>query len=224
MLLTGIDAFDRLARDSPADLEKFLATVHEAGWIIKATDKLPVTIVAQFFPRQRRFSFHPARMSILTRNPLRKDVIVDRSGPINDQGQLPEFLDQAVKAWRKAQVLYDGISWQGEPRATAIAEEIAKSHPEWTDHLFSLLLDPSQLVAGYALWTLELMKSPLLENIPPEVLQSRSRVTVTTRDLKDTKELGWLARQAQRRARTRAGTSPASPALQAKEVGLSAGT
>lgn len=145
-----------------------------------------------------------------------------RQTPIDGPGQLPELLDRAIAIWRKAQILYDGPSWEGQPRATAIAEQIAATHPEFEAHLASLLVDPSQLVAAYALWTLELIRSPLLENIPPEVLRRRSRVSVLMGSIQDTKELGWLARQAQRRARERAGIAPASPSSQAKEVGIPA--
>ena len=65
MVRTGVEAFDRLARDSPAELEEFLTKVRERGWIVKATDKLAIDVVAQFFPRKGRFYYHPERMSIL---------------------------------------------------------------------------------------------------------------------------------------------------------------
>jgi hypothetical protein len=62
---TGVEAFDRLARDSPAELEEFLAKVRARGWIVKATDKLPADLIAYFLPRKGRFYYHPGRMSIL---------------------------------------------------------------------------------------------------------------------------------------------------------------
>ena len=141
---------------------------------------------------------------------------------INDPGRRPELLDHAIDIWRKAQILHDRRSCQGEPKSTAIAEEIAESHPELEAPLASLLLDPSQLVAAHALWTLELMRSPLLENLPPEVLQNRSRVTLITGSLKTSTDLGSLARQAQRRARARAGVTPASPTPEAEGIGIPA--
>jgi hypothetical protein len=144
--------------------------------------------------------------------------------PVDGPSQRPELLERAVAIWRKAQVLFENCSWEGEPKAVAIAEQIAESHPEYEADLAALLLDPSQLVAAYALRTLERMRSPLLENIPSEVLQRRSRVTSSSGSIQDTKELGWLARRAQRRARERAGLPPASPAPDAKKVGLSAET
>ena len=61
-----------------------------------------------------------------------------------------------------------------------------------------------QLVAAYALMTLELMESPILQNIPPEVLQRRSTVAMATRGVRTSTDLDSTARQAQRRARARA--------------------
>jgi hypothetical protein len=141
---------------------------------------------------------------------------------VDGPSQRPELLERAVAIWRKAQLLFEGLSWQGEPKALAIAEQIAESHPDYEADLAALLFDPSQLVAAYALRTLERMRSPLLESIPSEVLQRRSRVTVNTGSIQMSTDLGCLAREAQRRARARAGLPPASPSPKAKEVGLSA--
>ena len=55
MLTTGVDAFDRLAEDSPAELQEFLAEVRAGAWIVEATDKLPSGVVAYFFPRKGCF-------------------------------------------------------------------------------------------------------------------------------------------------------------------------
>ena len=104
----------------------------------------------------------------------------------------------------------------------AIAEELAACHPDCEPALASLLLDASQLVAAYALQTLEWMESPLLQNIPPEVLQRRSRVTLTSGSIHETMDLGWLARRAQRRARRRAGIPPEAAARDSRQVGISA--
>jgi hypothetical protein len=141
---------------------------------------------------------------------------------VEGPGRGSALLDRAVAIWRKAQILYETGSWRGKPEAVAIAEELAASHPECESALASLLLDASQLVAAYALLTLELMDSPILQNIPPEVLQRRSRVTLTTGSINVTTDLGSLARQAQLRARKRAGLPPASPSPKAKEAGTSA--
>lgn len=137
-------------------------------------------------------------------------------------GRGSALLERAIPIWRKAQVFYAYPSWEGEPRAVAMAEEIAQSHPECETALATLLLDPSQLVAAYALRTLETMESPLLQEIPPEVLQRRSRVTFTSGSIKWTTDLGWMARRAQRWARERAGLPPAPPSREVREVGLPA--
>jgi hypothetical protein len=63
--ITGIEKYDRLAKDSPDDLNAFIEAVKQFGWIVKATSKLPAYTIAQFFPRKRRFYFDPQRMSIL---------------------------------------------------------------------------------------------------------------------------------------------------------------
>ena len=144
-------------------------------------------------------------------------------GQNGGEGPGSPLLTRAIAIWRKAQVLFETGSWEGEPAAVAIAEELAAAHPECEPALVSLLLDASQLVAAYALMTLELMESPALRNLSPEVLQRGSRVTRTTGSIKDTQELGWLARRAQRRARERAGIPPAAAAARdSREVGISA--
>lgn len=114
-----------------------------------------------------------------------------------------ELLNRAIVVWRKAQVLYETPSWKGQPEARAIAEQIAGSHPECEPALASLILDGSQLVAAYALLTLELMRSPVLQNIPLEVLQQRSNVTLVCGSVKTSMDLGGWARQIQKRARER---------------------
>ena len=62
---TGVEAFDRLAKDSPAEFHAFLDKVRENGWIIKATDKLGRTTPALYFPRKGRFYYDPQRMTVL---------------------------------------------------------------------------------------------------------------------------------------------------------------
>lgn len=141
---------------------------------------------------------------------------------VEGPGRGPALLDCAVAIWRKAQIVYETGSWRGKPETVAVAEELAASHAECGPALASLLLDASQLVAAYALLTLELMESPLLQHIPPEVLQRRSRVTLSTGSIHVTTDLGWLAREAQRRARERVGLPPISPSPDAEGVGISA--
>jgi hypothetical protein len=63
--ITGVAAFDALAKDSPQALQAFLDEVRQNGWIVKSTDKLPSERVAYFLPRKRRFYYNPERMTIL---------------------------------------------------------------------------------------------------------------------------------------------------------------
>lgn len=62
---TGVEAFDRLAEECPAELQAFLAKVRASGWIGKETDKLSSGTIAYFLPRKGRFYYHPGRLSIL---------------------------------------------------------------------------------------------------------------------------------------------------------------
>jgi hypothetical protein len=122
--------------------------------------------------------------------------------------QARDLVDYAAGLWRKAQVLYETASWEGQPEARAIAEQIAASHPECEPLLVSLLLDSSQLIAAYALLTLELMGSPSLQNLPPVLLERRSNVTLIYSGIKTSMDLGGLARQVQKRARHRSSERP----------------
>jgi hypothetical protein len=120
--------------------------------------------------------------------------------PADNPSQECEILARAIALWRKAQVLYQAPSWNGQPEPRAIAEQIANSHPECEPALGRLILDSNQLVAAYALLTLELMKSPILQNLPSEVFQRRSSVTVVCGSIKTAMDLGAWARQVQKRA------------------------
>jgi hypothetical protein len=62
---TSVEAYDKLAKDSPTELQAFLNEVRENGWIVKATDKIPAGTPAQFFPRKGRFYYNPNRMTML---------------------------------------------------------------------------------------------------------------------------------------------------------------
>jgi hypothetical protein len=120
-----------------------------------------------------------------------------------------DVLRQAVAIWRKAQLLHEDPSRQGEPLARACAEEIASAHPEYEQDLFALLQDDNQLVAAYALLTLELMRSPRLVDLPEGLLGRRANVTLLSGSIKSSTDLGGLARQTQKRARERCFSTPA---------------
>jgi hypothetical protein len=128
--------------------------------------------------------------------------------PSVDPGAAPALLDRAVALWRKAQVLHEVPSWKGQPEARALAERIAASHAASESALAALLLDSNQLVVAYALLTLELMRSPVLRDLPSELLQRRSNITIVSGSVKTGMDLGGLARQIQKRARARADVQP----------------
>ena len=66
-----------------------------------------------------------------------------------------------------------------------------------------MLLQPNQLVTAYALLTLELMNSGKLGELPAALLADRSNVTLVLGSVKNGMDLGGLARQIQKRAKTR---------------------
>jgi hypothetical protein len=131
--------------------------------------------------------------------------------PSDNSIQECELLDRAIGAWQKAQVLHDAPSWKGQPEARAIAEQLAASHPECESALASLLFDSRQLVVGYALLTLELMKSPSLQKLPSELLQRRSNITLVCGSIKTAMDIGGLARQVQKRAKVRTSKGKSTP-------------
>jgi hypothetical protein len=124
--------------------------------------------------------------------------------------QACDLFQRAIASWRKAQVLYQGRSWRGQPEALAIAEQIAACHPECEPMLSDLLLDGSQLVVAYALLTLEFMQSSVLLKLPAELLQRHSHVTLSFSGIMTSTDLGALARQVQKRAGKRASDQPTS--------------
>jgi hypothetical protein len=112
-----------------------------------------------------------------------------------------KIISRAVQIWKKAQVVHQEPSWDGRPESRAIAEEIARSHPECEQKLVELLVDNHQLVVAYALFTLEIMRSAALQNLPPELLERRSNIKLMTGSIANAMDLGGLARQIQKRAR-----------------------
>jgi hypothetical protein len=124
------------------------------------------------------------------------------STPTDGQKGGNEVVCRAADLWKKAQVVYQSPSCEGQPEARVVAEQIALSQPECEPSLKNLLSDENPLVAAYALVTLELMKSTLLQDLPAELLQRRSQLTLMSGSVKTAMDLGGLARQIQRRARS----------------------
>jgi hypothetical protein len=111
-----------------------------------------------------------------------------------------EMLDKASRVWAKAQIVDESPSWEGQPPARALVEQLAQI-PECHDGLLALLGSPSPLVVAYALQTLELMGSPALAELPDDLLERRQQVTFLCGTFKNSMDLGGLARQIRKRAR-----------------------
>jgi hypothetical protein len=104
-------------------------------------------------------------------------------------------LAHALRLWQRSQIVYESPAWLGEPEPRKAAEDIAAAHPELHDSLVSLLDDPNQLVAAYALITLELMRSSILGQLPASLLQRRDKVTCVMGSFSQPIDLGGFARR-----------------------------
>jgi hypothetical protein len=93
-----------------------------------------------------------------------------RECAVNEEAS--RLLERAALLWSRAQVMYEGATWRGEPEPLAVAEEIARNHLECRDGLIELLSSKNQLVVAYALQTLEMMGSEVLAELPAELLWS----------------------------------------------------
>ena len=118
-------------------------------------------------------------------------------------GETTAVVKRAKDLWRKAQVVYEGPTRLGFPEPLQISLEIAERHACCHDALVDLLSSDSQLVAAYALLTLERMGSDVLVSLPAELLDSRKQITLHMGSFKNSMDLGGLARQVQKRARQR---------------------
>jgi hypothetical protein len=112
-------------------------------------------------------------------------------------------LERAVALWRKAQVVHEGPTRLGFPEPLEAMLEIARGHTECHDRLVRLLSEDNQLVVAYALLTLQMMGSPVLENLPEELLERREKITIDIGSFRNSMDLGGLARQVQKRSRQR---------------------
>jgi len=112
-------------------------------------------------------------------------------------------LERAVDLWRKAQVVHEGPSRLGFPEPLEAVFEVARDCPDCHDDLVRLLASESQLVVAYALLTLQMMGSGVLEDLPEDLLGRREKVTTDIGSFRSSMDLGGLARQVQKRARQR---------------------
>jgi hypothetical protein len=120
------------------------------------------------------------------------------------------LIQRATDIWKKAQLVYQGPGRYGDPVPLQIAVEIAEKHPDCQDALIGLLDSECQLVAAYALLTLEMMGSDVLTDLPAGLLDRRQQITLHMGSVRNSMDLGGLARQVQKRARLRRHQPPAS--------------
>ena len=113
------------------------------------------------------------------------------------------LLAEATRVWAAAQIVREEPSWQGEPIARALVEQVA-AMPECHDRLLSLLSSPSQLVVAHALQSLELMGSPVLAKLPDELCDRCQQVSFQCGSFRNSMDLGGYARQVRKRAKRRA--------------------
>jgi hypothetical protein len=118
----------------------------------------------------------------------------DVSKPDNNCEALPPAVVEAIQLWQGAQILQITASWRGEPAAVAASERLAADPQRFERAVASLLEHPSQLVVGYSLFTLHLMRSSLLASLPDSLLQRRDGLTVQTGSFRERTDLGSYAR------------------------------
>src|SRR5262245_12052926 len=102
-------------------------------------------------------------------------------------------LERAVGLWRKVQVVHEGPTRQGFPEPLEAMLEIARGHLECHDGLVRLLVENDQLVVAYALLTLQMMGSHVLEELP-EGLLGREKITIDIGSFRSSMDLGWRGR------------------------------
>jgi hypothetical protein len=108
-------------------------------------------------------------------------------------------LEDAIKAWKKAQLLYAAPAWENQPEARAMVEKLA-TQPSCEESLYALLSDANQYVVAYSLMTLELMGSSKLRILPETLLENRSNVSFSIGSVRTSMDLGGYARQIKKRA------------------------
>jgi hypothetical protein len=88
------------------------------------------------------------------------------------------ILDRVARSWGKAPVLHTGPPFAGFPEPLELAQRIAAEYPRFHDGLVALLSSSDKRVAGYALLTLRPMGSPVLPNLPEELLSGEDQVLI----------------------------------------------
>jgi hypothetical protein len=109
--------------------------------------------------------------------------------------------EHAIRVWQRAQVIHDGPA--GRTEAWTVLERIVARPDDFHDLLVTSLTHPSQLVVGYSLLALDRMHSRALEDLPPQLLTRRDKITLRTGSFSQSMDLGGLARQITKRRRDR---------------------
>ena len=112
-----------------------------------------------------------------------------------------DLLERAALVWAKEQLLYDGPPRLGEGEALGLVHEIAK-RPDCEEGLVALLASPKQLVVAYALMTLRCMGSQAVANLADDLLNRRENISVQSGSIRIGMDLGGLARQYRKEARS----------------------
>lgn len=113
-----------------------------------------------------------------------------------------DLLTKAVEEWERAQILFAGPAWNGQPEARHFTE-LLRDRLDLESELVELLNHKSQLVAAYSLIALDLMDSQALENLPGSLLGRHEKITTHMGSFSDKMELGAFARQIQKSWRKR---------------------
>ena len=100
--------------------------------------------------------------------------------------------DFALRAWERAQVIYEGPS---TAEASSILEDIGARPGDFHDLLVASLTHPSQLVVGYCLIALDRMQSVALMSLPKELLARRDKITFFMGSFSQSTDIGGLARR-----------------------------
>jgi hypothetical protein len=116
----------------------------------------------------------------------------------NDSQSGNSILDQAVKEWGQAQVLFESPAWKGKPVARHLVD-LLKDRPDLEVDLIALLNHNNQLVVAYSLLTLDKMNSPALGKLPPELFQRGDKITQMMGSFADKLELKAFARHIQKK-------------------------
>lgn len=113
------------------------------------------------------------------------------------------LFERALALWPRAQVVFEGPSWEGKPEAAALTEAIAEHGSELEAQLIANVNHPNHLIAAYCLVTLERIKSNALRSLPAALLERTEKVTWRLGSFSQMTELGAYARHKRKVALTR---------------------